>query len=394
MTQGLPCCGALVMTVLVSASVAGIAACSREAPPLAAETTPPFVRTVVPRSAGGDSLLLSGTVRARQETPLAFQIGGRIASRHADAGDAVSAGQLLFRIDPRDLAAAVQAAAADEAAARAALAIAVAERERSERLLAQGFVSRQALDRAALVEREAKTRVEAAQARAQQAGNALGYGELRAASGGVLAEVSGEAGQVVLAGQTVATLARAGEREIEVFLPDGLATAKGGAAPASGELLPVLTAAVPAAGQKTIAAGTATPASGSESSASGGGAKLVLREVAGAADARSRTWRARYRIADRVAGRELRLGSVVRVRFALAGGAGALTVPLGALDERGGGPRVWLLAGGKVEPLPVRVLAIDGEAARIAADLPPDAPLVALGTHLLQPGMAVRELPR
>ena len=122
MTQGLQRCGALVLIVLVSASVAGLAACSREAAPLAAQAAAPFVRTVAPRTAGGDSLLLSGTVRARQETPLAFQIGGRIASRHADAGDAVSAGQLLFRIDPRDLAAAAQAAAADEAAARAALA--------------------------------------------------------------------------------------------------------------------------------------------------------------------------------------------------------------------------------------------------------------------------------
>ncbi|HNR00395.1 MAG TPA: biotin/lipoyl-binding protein, partial [Trueperaceae bacterium] len=63
---------------------------------------------------------LSGIVRARIEAPLAFQVGGRIIARRVDAGQAVSAGQVLFELDPADLEQAVRAAEADAAAAETA----------------------------------------------------------------------------------------------------------------------------------------------------------------------------------------------------------------------------------------------------------------------------------
>ncbi|HQR54492.1 MAG TPA: biotin/lipoyl-binding protein [Burkholderiaceae bacterium] len=56
-------------------------------------------------------------MRARVEAPLAFQVGGRIVARRADAGQAVGAGQVLFELDPSDLDQAVRAAEADVAAA-------------------------------------------------------------------------------------------------------------------------------------------------------------------------------------------------------------------------------------------------------------------------------------
>lgn len=337
-----------------------VAACSPTPTPDDAAKPPPWVRSVLPRVAGPGALVLSGTVRARHEVALAFQIGGRIIGRHADAGQTVGAGQLLLRLDPRDLAAGVDAAEAEAAAAASALALATADRERAGNLLARGFLSRQAIERTLLLEREAKTRVEAAESRLALARNAAAYGELRAPAAGIITELGGEPGQVVAAGQPVATLARAGGREIEVFLPDGtVAPPAGEAVPPGGDLVP-----------------------------------LQLREVAGAAEPKSRTWRARYRVVG--GGGALPLGSVVRVRFAAAGRQppAAFAVPLAALDERGGGPRVWLVADGKVEASPVQLLSIDGETAHIAATLAPGARIVALGTHLLQPGMAVRELPR
>jgi hypothetical protein len=39
----------------------------------------------------------------------------------------------------------------------------------------------------------------------------------------------------------------------------------------------------------------------------------------------------------------------------------------------------------------VEVLALTAETARIRADLPEGSRIIALGTHLLAPGMAVRE---
>lgn len=317
----------------------------------------PFVKTAAVASADAGAVGLSGTVRARYETPVAFQVGGRIAARRVDAGQAVRAGQVLFELDARDLEQALQAAQADAAAAQAALATARAELGRVRQLQARNFVSAQALDRSELAEREARTRLDAARARLAQARNAQGYARLSAPAAGVLVEVSGEPGQVVATGQRVATLAHAGEREVEVFFPDA--------------------ARPPATGQLIRADGAALP--------------LRLREVSGAVDPQSRTWRARYSVST--GGDALALGSVVRAAFALPGGDDqALSVPIAALDERGEGPRVWQVVDGRAQPVAVEILALDAETAQVRGSLKAGDTVVALGTHLLTPGMAVREL--
>jgi multidrug efflux pump subunit AcrA (membrane-fusion protein) len=85
------------------------------------------------------------------------------------------------------------------------------------------------VDRAELQRREAQSRLDNAAARLLQARHAREYAELKAPADGVLIDVTGEPGQVVAPGQTVATLAR-GTREIEVFLPDGVAAPARGTA--------------------------------------------------------------------------------------------------------------------------------------------------------------------
>ena len=92
------------------------------------------------------------------------------------------------------------------------------ELERQRQLVAQGFVSAQTLDRFELAQRDALSRLDVARAGATQARNARGYTELRAVRAGVITEVMAEVGQVVGAGQGLATLAQAGEREVEVEL--------------------------------------------------------------------------------------------------------------------------------------------------------------------------------
>lgn len=345
-------------------------------PPAAAAAPPPWVRTA---SLGADQasaeLGLSGTVRARVESPLAFQVGGRIARRLVDAGQTVQAGQPLFELDKRDLEQGVLAAQADVAAGDAALATAEAELARQRQLYSQQFISAQALERAQLARREAQTRRDATAARLVQAQHALGYGRLSAPHAGVLVDVGGEAGQVVGAGQPVAVLAQAGEREVEVHFPDGTTPPARGTALADG--------------------GTEWP--------------LQLREMAGAVDAQSRTRRARYSVQPSAQATALVLGAVLRTRFATAASPSAPTdvaastaatwrVPVGAIDERGQGPRVWQVqAQGEqvhVVPVPVQVLSLNGDSARIQAALPAQTRVVALGTHLLTPNMRVRELPR
>jgi RND family efflux transporter MFP subunit len=319
----------------------------------------PWVKTVALSPAADAASSLSGTVRARVESPLAFQVGGRIAQRHVDAGQNVSAGQVLFELDKRDLDAGLQAAQADAAAAETALAIAESELKRSEQLQQQNFISGQALDRAQLARREALTRRDAAAARLRQSGNTQGYGSLRAPAGGVLMEVNAQAGQVVAAGQTVAVLAQQGAREIEVFFPENTPPA-----PTGRVWLP------------------------------SGPVALRLREAAGAVDPLGRTRRARYTV--QAPAESLVLGALVRTEFTAHAAAAALAagfvVPIGALDERAQGPRIWVVEAGVAQAKAVQVIGMDAEQARTQVDLPANSRVVALGTHLLQDGMAVREI--
>lgn len=346
-----------VSSLLFALCLPFLAAC-KEVPESPATTAPPQVRTVAVSDDTATTLGLSGTVRARVESPLAFQVSGRITRRLSDAGEAVRAGQTLFELDVRDLEQQVRAAAADQAAASAALATAEADLARHRQLQARSFVSAQALERAELARHEASTRRDAAAARLAQARNALDYGRLQAPAAGVLIDVTGEAGQVVAAGEPVALLAQAGEREIEVFFPEGVTPLP------SGELV--------------AADGTLLP--------------LQLRETAGAVDAQGRTLRARYTVLEGAQG--LQLGAVLRTRFAADATAGAFSVPIGAIDERGQGAQVWRLLDGRVKAVAVSVLEVSGETARIRGPLAVGERLVALGTHLLSEDMAVRELGR
>jgi multidrug efflux pump subunit AcrA (membrane-fusion protein) len=93
--------------------------------------------------------------------------------------------------------------------------------------------------------------------------------------------------------------------------------------------------------------------------------------------------------------RDLVLGAVVATRFPRAvGPTDSFIVPVAALDERGAGARVWRVADRRVEPVAVDVLGMDDSFAHVQGPLLPGDTIVALGTHLLNAGMAVRTLPR
>lgn len=346
---------ALVLAVAAGA-FAALPSCSKVEAPATAIQDATWVKTVALQREGDGTLDISGTVRARHEVPIAFQVGGRIVKRHVDAGARVASGAPLFTLDPRDLDQAVRAAEAQLAAAEAAASTAKSELDRQRGLAAQGFISAQALERFVLADQDAASRKAAAEASAVQARNAKGYGELRAERDGVVLDVLAEAGQVVSPGQPLARLAAAGEREIEVLLPDGPRAPKSGTA--------------------TLPGGVTLP--------------LTLREVAGAAEPDSRAWRARYRVNKGAS--DIGLGTVVALRLVSDTVSDATyLVPLAALDERASGARLWQVADGKAKSVPAEVVSLGAEKARVKTSLAPDARVIALGTHLLTEGMAVRE---
>lgn len=325
-----------------------------------APDSPRLVMTSPVRAASAQGARLSGTIRARFETPVSFQVDGRILERRVDAGDGVRVDQVLFRLDPRDYAQAVSVASADLEAARAELETAMAETRRNRDLLDREFISEQVFERVQLAEKSARERVDAARARLEQARIRLGYTEISAERGGTLIEVTGEPGQVVAAGQPVGVIAQNGESEVEVFLPERFG--------------------IPSTGRVVTGDETA--------------ALIELREAAGAADQATRTWKARYSLVETIDGADsLRLGSVVKVALdAGDAAAGVLEVPVGAVNERGHGPQVWVIRDGRAEPIRITLLAVDAENARITGELEPGTRVISLGTHLLQSGMPVRAL--
>lgn len=330
-----------------------LSACSE---PPAPQQTVPWVKTIKVTAGHQQELNLSATVRARYEVPVSFQVNGRILSREADAGQTVTKGQLLFRLDPRDLEEAVRAAAASVQVAQASLATARAELKRNQQLVEQQFISPQALERYELSVQEAQANLNTARAQHQQVLNSLDYAELRATEDGILLEVTGEPGQVIAAGQAVAVQALAGALEAEVSFPQHLTPPQQGTLELAGARIP-----------------------------------LELRQISGSVDVYSRTWLTRYRLLENHPA--LALGAVGRAAFSLQlAELGTFEVPVGAVDERGQQAQIWKIVDGAAQPVAVTVLSLSDEKARIQADIEAGSTVIALGTHLLTPGMAVREL--
>lgn len=343
--------------VLAGCMISAGVACSNEDGGGGSES-PRWVRVASVEPAAVGDITLSGTVQSRFETPIAFQVGGRIVERSVDAGQRVDSGAVIFRLDPRDLEQAVRVAQADLDTAIAELATAQAETRRSRDLLEGNFISDQAFEQVELAERAGVERVGAARARLEQAANALEYGTLTASRSGTLIDVIGEPGQIVSAGQTVAVIAADGPREIEVFLPESMGL------PETAELIRP----------------DAEPL------------MLELREVSGAADPVTRTWTARYAIVDSDVAP--RLGSVVRVGMEQTLPGPVLRVPIAAVNERGQGAQLWYIDAGRAQARPADVVSLDGEFAYVIADVEPGEEIIAMGTHLLQTGMPVRALPQ
>ena len=114
-----------------------------------------------------------------------------------------------------------------------------------------------------------------------------------------------------------------------------------------------------------------------------------LRELAGAADALTRTFAARYTLGGAAAAAPL--GATVTLALP-QDAASNLAVPLGAITDPGSGPGVWIIAPDlRVQWRPVRVMAWQDEQAVIAPGaVRPGERIVALGAQLLRAGQRVR----
>ncbi|NCW01018.1 MAG: efflux RND transporter periplasmic adaptor subunit, partial [Betaproteobacteria bacterium] len=161
-----------------------------------------------------------GELRARHESRLGFRVAGKLIARQVQAGDRVTAGQILARLDPSESAPQTAAAKAQWLGAETDLKLANADLQRIVDLREKGFVSEAQVDRQRAAVDAAKARLEAAQAQLAQASNAVEFQVIRADAPGVVVGLDAELGQVIAAGQSVMRLARDGEREALIYLPE------------------------------------------------------------------------------------------------------------------------------------------------------------------------------
>ena len=340
--------------LVLAAALSLLAGCGNDT---AKEPPPPVVRTMSVDAAGATTADYSGTVRARYETKLAFQVGGQVLSRNVSMGAHVHAGDVLMVINARDVQQQANATSAGVASARAQLDLARANRARYEELYAAQAVSAAMLDQYRTNENAAEAAYRQALAQNAQSSNALGYTNLIAGADGVISGILAEEGQVVAAGQTVLTLTQEGEREIEIAVPESRLS----------EIVVGMPAAVSLWATGAMLSG-------------------YVREISPVPDAASRTYTARIALTN--APDDLPLGMTARVHLTEKAAAGAV-IPLSALYQTGEQAGVYVVEDGVVHLQPVTVTAFYANDA-VVEGLAQGAVIVTAGVHQLREGEKVR----
>jgi RND family efflux transporter MFP subunit len=241
-------------------------------------------------------------------------------------------------------------------AARARLQQTAADEARHSGLVSSGAVSQSAYDQVKAAADSARALLSAAEAQLKVAQDEGAYATLVSDADGTVMETLAEPGQFVSAGQIVVRVARAGAREAAVNLPETLRPALGSTAHA------ILYG---------VNADSATRYS------------ARLRQLSDAADPLTRTFEARY-VLDGAAA-TAPLGATVTVYLEESAQAGALSVPLGAIDDEGRGPGVWVLdrQSSSVSYRSVKFIRFDGERAIVSGGIHIGEPIIAVGGHFL-----------
>ena len=352
----------LAPLVFASALALLMAGCNQEG-----KTEPPQprpVRTVtVEKGEVGDSVALTGDIRAENEVNLAFRVGGRIIERKGEVGDKVEPDQVLAKLDPQDELNTLRSAQAALAAAEAQKVEAQSNFDRQNHLMERGFTTRAIFDSAKQGLQTAQARVDDAAAQVDIAQDRVSFTELKANVSGTITARLAESGQVIQAGQPIFTVARQDGRDAVFDVPAQVLRA----APADA---------------------TITIALADDPSVT---AKARVRTVSPQADPVTRTFQVRLSLIDHP--EAMRLGATVTGRLKLEGGAG-ISIPASALTSIDRQPAVWIVDPQSltVKLRNVEVQRFDPATAVISQGLEPGDVVVTAGVQALHPGQKVRLL--
>jgi RND family efflux transporter MFP subunit len=348
----------IVTAVLIAAALVG---CDKKPPP-AAQARP--VRAItVERGVEGETVSLTGQVRAKDQVSLAFRLDGRMLERPAGVGDALKAGDVVAQLDPQNQQNALRTAQANLASAEATQTQARLTFGRQQQLLVGGWTPRAKFDEAQQALLTAEAQVDAAHAGVATAQDQLSYTVLFADAPGVVTATGADPGEVVHAGQMIVNVARQGGRDAVFDVSEQLIR--------TGPRDPVV--------QIALTNDPSVQATGR------------VREVSPQADPATRTFQVKVGIIDPPPA--MQLGSTVTGSIKLSAPSG-LQVPPGALTEADGRPAVWVLdpKSQTVSLRNVDVSRYDPADVVVSRGLDAGEIVVTAGVQTLHPGQKVRQL--
>ena len=352
----------LGMAALFLAGLALLAACKPA--PVPVEDIRPVRTLTVGATPTTATNIYAGEVRARYESTLGFRVAGKLISRQVNVGEQVKAGQVLARLDPKDLQLGDAAAVAQVAAAQSQYNVTKNDLERVTGLFTKGYASKGEMDRFTTQHEAAKAQLEAVKAQRDQIANQASYSTLTADADGVVTAVLVESGTVVAAGQPVVQLARGGAIEIAAAIPeDRVNTVREGMA---------VQVSLWAGGDKTYPG--------------------TVRELSSAADPFTRTYALRVSVPN--APGEMKLRMTASVAIPLEGLPDLIHIPASAMVTQGGKAGVWVfdaktsLVGFRA----VEFAGVQGNEVLAAVGLKAGDVVVTAGAAYLHEGQKVRLL--
>jgi membrane fusion protein (multidrug efflux system) len=214
---------AAAAVVMVIGSFVGLRAsqANKEPKPQAAvvlEFTPADVATVELRSLV-NSIPFSGSLAPVTQTTVKSRVAGDLVRVLVREGQGVSRGELLAQVDTADLQSRLDAQEAALAEARARLDIAQKNRENSQQLLRQKFISQNAYDTTQSTYDASDASMRSAQAQLRIARKAMDDAAIRAPFDGIVARKMANAGEKVGIDSPLFALVDLGRMEIEAPAP-------------------------------------------------------------------------------------------------------------------------------------------------------------------------------
>lgn len=309
----------------------------------------------------------SGNVQARVESYLGFRVSGKIQTRKVDVGTPVKPGQVLMQLDPQDLRLAQTQAEANFKAAKSNFELAEFELKRYQELSKTGAVSKSAMDAKNTAFESAKANFEQAQAAFASQSNQAGYASLTSDVEGVVTAIQAEVGQVVAAGTPVVQVAKAGELEVVVGIPENNVEVVKRANQVEIRLW---------ANPKEVISGK-------------------IRELSPVADSATRTFIAKVTVINPTPKQAalVKLGMTAAVQFVINTPGAFVKVPLTALYQEKGVTSVWVVEKGAVKLVPVQVGGVSGNDVLLTGGVSSGQTVVTAGVHVLNPGQQVSILP-